>query len=236
MYLHQRHIQYHEIFWKIRFMTIFCVQILHCLLRPRMSTVFLSPSDPCGGWKWRIKTRACENKLTCSQVEEHSSCPITTRLDKCLFSLHTVATWCYHFSLNSIKSSLRLLENYTVLRWTLTFVRVSHKSPPTAMTARIYGCEPLQTGIITLWFSLNISYYCQGKLFWSLSTNLSKFVLFFLSQSKPKCRGQSQNTLIVASLPLSWELCQWPCLPHALQILNCEGGQLFSIEFNGCTL
>lgn len=89
-------------------------QLLFSLLRLETSFfVLLSPADPCGGWKWRIKTRARENKPSCNQVSEHCSPPITTLLDKSLFSLHTVSTWCYHFSLNSIKSPL------SSLRWKL---------------------------------------------------------------------------------------------------------------------
>lgn len=68
--------------------------------------VLLSLSDLRGGWKWRIKTRAQENKPRWHQVSKHCSPPITTLLDKSLFSQHTASTWCYHFSLNSIKSPL----------------------------------------------------------------------------------------------------------------------------------
>lgn len=77
--------------------------------------------DPRRGWKWRIKTKTRENSPSCNRVSERCSPPITTLLDKSLFSLHTVSLWCYHFSLNSIKSSLSLFlslrsdENCTVL-------------------------------------------------------------------------------------------------------------------------
>lgn len=82
-------------------------------------SVFILPPllDPCGGWKWRIKTRAWENKPSCHQVSDHCSPPITTLLHKSLFSLHTVSTWCYHFSLNSIKFPSPLWEKRIVLRW-----------------------------------------------------------------------------------------------------------------------
>lgn len=127
--------------------------------------VLLSPSDPCGGWKWRIKTRAWENKPSCNQVGEHCSPSITTLLDKSLFSLHTVSTWCYHFSLNSIKSALSAqMKNGTVLRWAHSFVQVSHMRPPSAIwpaeMLRVYCCEkPSWTQIIIkpwalFWFPL----------------------------------------------------------------------------------
>lgn len=81
-------------------------------------------SDPWGGWKWRIKTRAGENKPSCHQVSKHCSPPVTTLLDKSLFSLRNVSTWCYHFSLNSIKSSLsaQVKKNCIVLRWAHSFL------------------------------------------------------------------------------------------------------------------
>lgn len=126
--------------------------------------VLLSLSDPCGGWKWRIKTTAQENKPSCHRVSKHCSLPITTLLDKSLFSLHTVSTWCYHFSLNSIKSSLcsGKKKNCIVLRWAHTFVQVSHMRPPFAIwlaeMLRMYCCEkPLGTQIIIkalFWFPL----------------------------------------------------------------------------------
>lgn len=118
--------------------------------RLEISFVLLPPSDPCGGWKWRIKTSARENKPSCNQVGEHCSPPITTLLDKSLFSLHTVSTWCYHFSLNSIVSSLRSDENCTVLRWAHSFVQVSHMRPPS-----------------TIWLAEMLRMYCCEKLLWT---------------------------------------------------------------------
>lgn len=99
--------------------------------------VSLSLSDPHRGWKWRIKTRAWENKPSCNQVGEHRSPPITTLLDKSLFSQHTVSTWCYQFSLNSIKS-LRSDENCIVLRWAQSCASSPYEAAYCNMTC--WGC------------------------------------------------------------------------------------------------
>lgn len=110
--------------------------------------VLLSLSDLRGGWKWRIKTRAQENKPRWHQVSKHWSPPITTLLDKSLFSQHTASTWCYHFSLNSIKSPLSAQvkkKNWIVLRWAHSFVRVSYMRSMSATwlaeMLRMYCCE-----------------------------------------------------------------------------------------------
>lgn len=130
------------------------IQILYFLLRLEISFLFCCLRQipvEAGNEELRLVR---ENKPSCNQVGEHCSRPITTLLDKSLFSLHTVSTWCYHFSLNSIKNALSApMKNGIVLRWAHSFVQVSHMRQPTAIwlaeTLQVYYCEkPSWTQII----------------------------------------------------------------------------------------